>query len=115
MLTNYLIVGVTSFAIGFGSAWQIQDWRHDSKVLKTDQKIEVRQDENISKAQVASTQFEAKQNETKTEFKTIYRDVEKIVYRPIYANTCFDADGLQLITKATQNTITTGKPSDALQ
>jgi hypothetical protein len=115
MLTNYLIVGGVSFVIGFGSAWQVQDWRHDSKVLKADQKIEVRQDENISKAQVASTQFEVKQNETKTEFKTIYRDVEKIVYRPVYSNICFDADGLQLITKATQNTITTGKPSDALQ
>ena len=115
MLTNYLIVGGLSFVVGFGSAWTIQDWRHDSKVLKADQKIEVRQDENINKAQVASTQFEAKQNETKTEFKTIYRDVEKIVYRPVYSNICFDADGLQLITKATQNTITTGKPSDALQ
>jgi len=115
MLTNYLIVGGVSFVIGFGSAWQVQDWRHDSKVLKADQKIEVRQDENINKAQVASTQFEAKQNETKTEFKTIYRDVEKIIYRPVYNNICFDADGLQLITKATKNTITTGQPSDALQ
>jgi hypothetical protein len=115
MLTNYLIVGGVSFVIGFGSAWQVQDWRHDSKVLKADQKIEVRQDQNIDKAQVASTQFEAKQSETKTEFKTIYRDVGKIVYRPIYANTCFDADGLQLITKAVENTITTGKPSDFVQ
>jgi len=115
MLTNYLIVGGVSFVIGFGSAWQIQDWRHDSKVLKADQKIEVRQDQNIDKAQVASTQFETKQNETKTEFKTIYRDVEKIVYRPVYNNICFDADGLQLITRATQNTITTGKPDNALQ
>ena len=115
MLTNYLIVGGLSFTLGFGSAWTIQDWRHDSKVLKANQKIEVRQDENISKAQVASTQFEVKQNETKTEFKTIYRDVEKIVYKPIYANTCFDSDGLQLITRAVENTISTGKPSDFVQ
>ena len=41
--------------------------------------------------------------------------LKKIVYRPIYANTCFDADGLQLITKAVENTITTGKPSDFVQ
>jgi len=115
MLTNYLIVGGVSFVIGFGSAWQVQDWRHDSKVLKADQKIEVRQDQNIDKAQVASTQFEEKQNETKTEFKTIYRDVEKIIYRPVYNNICFDADGLQLITKAVENTISTGKPDNALQ
>ena len=115
MLTDYLIVGGVSFVLGFGSAWKTQDWRHDSKVLKANQTIEVRQDENISKAQVASTQFEAKQNETKTEFKTIYRDVEKIVYRPIYANTCFDADGLQLITRAIENTISTGKPNNNLQ
>ena len=115
MLTNYLIAGGLSFVVGFGSAWTVQDWRHDSKVLKANQKIEVRQDENINKAQVASTQFEAKQNEAKTEFRTIYRDVEKIVYRPVYSNICFDADGLQLITKATQNTITTGKPDNALQ
>lgn len=115
MIRNYLIVAGVAFGFGFGSAWQVQDWRHDSKVLKADQKIEVRQDENINKAQVASTQFEVKQNETKTEFKTIYRDVEKIVYKPIYANTCFDSDGLQLITKATQNTISTGKPDNALQ
>jgi len=115
MIRNYLIVAGVAFGFGFGSAWQIQDWRHDSKVLKADQKIEVRQDENISKAQVASTQFEVKQSETKTEFKTIYRDVEKIVYRPIYSNICFDADGLQLITKAVENTITTGEPDNALQ
>jgi hypothetical protein len=115
MLTNYLIVGGVSFVVGFGSAWTVQDWRHDSKALESNKKIEVRQDQNIDKAQVASTRFEAKQNETKTEFKTIYRDVEKIIYRPIYTNICFDSDGLQLITRATQNTITTGKPSDALQ
>lgn len=115
MLTNYLIVGGLSFTLGFGSAWTIQDWRHDSKILKANEKIEVRQDQNIDKAQVASTQFEVKQNETKTEFKTIYRDVEKMVYRPIYANTCFDADGLQLVTRAVENTISTGKPDNALQ
>ncbi len=115
MLTNYLIAGGVSFVLGFGSAWTVQDWRHDSKVLKANQAIEVRQDQNINKAQVASTQFEAKQNETKTEFKTIYRDVEKIVYRPIYANTCFDADGLQLITRAVENTISTGQPNNDLQ
>ena len=115
MLTDYLIVGVVSFGLGFGGAWKVQDWRHDSKVLEVNQTIEVRQDQNIDKAQVASTQFEVKQNETKTEFKTIYRDVEKIVYRPIYANTCFDADGLQLITRAVENTISTGKPDNALQ
>lgn len=115
MLTNYLIVGGLSFVLGFGSAWKAQDWRHDSKVLKANQTIEVRQDQNIDKAQVASTQFEVKQNETKTEFKTIYRDVEKIVYRPIYANTCFDADGLQLVTRAVENTISTGKPDNVLR
>ena len=114
MIRNYLIVAGV-FGFGFGSAWQVQDWRHDSKVLKADQKIEVRQDENINKAQVASTQFEVKQSETKTEFKTIYRDVEKIVYRPIYTNICFDADGLQLVTRSVENTITTGKTDNALQ
>ena len=40
MLTNYLIVGGLSFVVGFGSAWTVQDWRHDSKVLKANQKIE---------------------------------------------------------------------------
>ena len=48
------------------------------------------------KAQAAATKTEAVRVEIRYRTKTITKEVDKIVDRPVYRNVCLDADGLRL-------------------
>ena len=48
------------------------------------------------KAQAAATKTEAVRVEIRYRTKTITKEVDKIVDRPVYSATCLDADGLRL-------------------
>lgn len=47
-----------------------------------------------------AAQLEQSRHERKTVYRTITRDVEKVVTRDVYRNVCLDADGVRLINDA---------------
>ena len=106
-----LIVGL---AVGFGSAWQTQNWRYgeiEAKRLSAQVEAEKKRDKS---SYDASVNFEKGRTRVETVFQTITETVEKIVDRPVYRDTvCFDPDGLQALRDATAETAT-GKPSGAM-
>jgi hypothetical protein len=61
----------------------------------------------------ASAQLEAARGKTAIKYKTIVKEVEKIVERPVYSTVCFDADGLRLANAALAGSATAaGQPPD---
>lgn len=48
----------------------------------------------------ATEQLETARAKTSIRYKTLVREVEKVVERPVYANVCLDADGLRLANSA---------------
>jgi len=52
------------------------------------------------KAQRAGEKYEQVKESERVKTETITRTVQKIVERPIYINTCFDADGVSAVNSA---------------
>ena len=65
------------------------------------------------KALAASQELEAVRGKTEIKYRTITKEVEKIVERPSYSSVCFDADGLRLANAALRPEAT-GKSSDGM-
>ncbi len=63
----------------------------------------------------ASTQLEVARAKVQVRYKTITKDVERIVERPVYRSVCFDADGVRLANTALTGTPAASRlPADAL-
>lgn len=57
-----------------------------------------------------SSDYEQLKTQRQQSAKTIIKEVEKVVDRPIYSNVCFDYDGLRLANEAISGRIRISKP-----
>lgn len=48
----------------------------------------------------ATTQLEAARGRTEVKYRTITKEVERVVERPVYSTVCFDVDGVRLANAA---------------
>lgn len=57
----------------------------------------------VAEGRLGRVVFEQQTRETtrQTIVREIYRDVPSIITRPVYSNTCLDADGVRLLDRAT--------------
>lgn len=115
MIQTHLAAALIAAVLAFTSAWTVQGWRYDSMNAERLEHEREAYKANAKAADEASQVHEEVKVEIKTEFKTIYREVEKIVEKPVYRdNVCFDASGLQLISRAIANRPAPGEPSPAV-
>lgn len=113
MIYTHAAALLAGLAIGFGGAWQVQDWRHgkiEAKRLEAQVEAEKKRDKS---SYDASVNFEKGKTRVETVFQTITETVETIVDRPIYLQQCFDDSGVQAIRDAAAETAT-GKPGDSV-
>lgn len=82
-----------------------------------DDRIAVIQAESVERERAAqnraieaSRELEHARSKTEIKYRTITKEVEKLVDRPVYSNVCFDADGLRLANEALRPTVT-GEPA----
>ena len=113
-ISLYAAIAVIAAAVGGYSAWSAQGWRYDAKDA---QRIEAQAEQARMDRQAAQTQSEGFENDrTKTaiKYRTITRQVEKIIDRPIYSQPCFDDGGLHALRSAIGSASDTSEPADAL-
>ena len=68
-----------------------------------------------TQAHTAAKRLEVAHAKTRVEFRTITKEVEKIVEKPVYRDVCLDADGLRAVNAAlTGASPPAPEPSDAL-
>lgn len=103
-MNTTLTIAAISAALAFGSAWKIQDWRHDAAQLDV-------QRENANTADRASENREIDRAVIDSQFKTITVEVEKIVTHDVYHNVCIDADGLRELGRAIAATASESSPA----
>ena len=114
MIYTYAAVAVVAAALSATGAWQLQGLRFDAREKE---RIEAQAElarNNRQAAQVASEGFENDRTKTEIKYRTITRNVEKIVERPIYAQSCFDDGGMHALRSAIGTASDTGEPADAL-
>lgn len=113
MLYTYAATLIVGLAVGFGGAWQTQNWRYGAIEAKRLSALVEAEKKRDWASYDAATTFEKGRARVETVFQTITETVETIVDRPIYRNVCFDDSGLQAIRDATAET-GTGKPSGTM-
>jgi hypothetical protein len=91
-------------AIGFAAGWVTHGWKTDSQKLQT---VET----TVAQVDNAAEKHEAARVQIRTQFRTIYRDVEKIIDRPVYHSACLDDDGLRQLQRAISGDTAASKPA----
>jgi hypothetical protein len=114
MIYIYVAIFFAALALGGTGAWNVQTWRYEAKdKARIEAQIEL--DRNNRKlSQAASEGLENDRTKTEIKYRTITREVEKIVERPVYLQQCFDADGLRALNAAIDATGSPGELKDAV-
>lgn len=101
MIYTHAAAALIGAAVAFTSAWQVQNWRHDSAELAA--QVNQRASERMRRqnSNTAAIAHEADKIVIKKEFVPITQEVEKIVTRIEYRDrACLDPAGLRVIQSA---------------
>jgi methylthioribose-1-phosphate isomerase len=100
------IVAAVAFALGAGSGYKLTADHYAAKEAKAQQEAaEAYQAKTVELNQV-SADLERARHDRKVVYRTITQQVEKVVERDIYRQSCMDADGLRIV-----NAALAGRPS----
>lgn len=98
-----LAIGV-ALVVVFGAGWQVNGWRlnakHDRKELAAAKAAKEAYDAKAAQYNEASAALEVARNERKIVYRTITKQVDKIVQRDVYHNVCLDDIGVRIINDA---------------
>lgn len=112
MIYTHAAAALLALAVGLAGGWKVQGWRWDAaERSRLEAEAEV-QRMRARVALVASSGHEADRVKIRTEFQTIYSEVERVVEKPVYRNVCLDADGLRLIAGAVRGGAAAGESGD---
>ncbi len=113
-LSLYAAIALIAAAMSGLGAWNVQAWRYAAKdAERIEAQAELARNDRKA-AQVASEGFENDKSRTEIKYRTITREVEKIVDRPVYLRDCFDDDGLRILRGAIGAASHSGQPQDTL-
>lgn len=107
-LIRALLAALVALLIGFGVGYY-QGVEHQKNVDIIAQ-VKINK-EAMDKYDKLSLELEDERRKNKVVYRTITKEVEKIIDRPIYSNQCFDDDGVRLYNDALKGT-NSSKPSN---
>ena len=107
-----LIAGI--FLAGVASGVKIQAGLTAQRDLATAQAGAKEQARRVDKIDAAAVGYEADKAHIRTQFKTIIKEVDRVVQKPVYLNICFDDDGLRAARAAIGPAATASQPAPAL-
>ena len=114
MIYTYAAVAVVAAVLSAGSTWQVQGWRFDAREKDRIEAAAELASNNRQAAQSASEGLENDRTRIEVKYRTITRNVEKIIDRPIYLQRCLDDDGLHALRGALGTASDTSEPADAV-
>jgi hypothetical protein len=93
----YVAAALLALSIGFGSGWKVRAWKagaDDVERAEQQAKDQLRRVEHVDQAAQAHEDFKAA---AEVRWRTVTKEVEHVVERPVYRNVCLDADGLRIL------------------
>lgn len=107
-----IITGI--FLAGLASGVKIHAGMIAQRDLAAQQAGIKEQARRADKIDVAAGGHEADKAQIRTEFKTIIKEVDRVVQKPVYLNICFDDDGLRAARAAIGPAATASQPAPAV-
>ena len=113
-LTALLIAAGIGLAAGAGAAYKITSDHYDAAAARAQQEAAAAYQARTVELNAIAAQLEQSRHERKIVYRSIARDVEKVVTRDVYRNVCLDADGVRIVNDALAGRTGTGQPADAM-
>ena len=99
----------------FGAAWQIQNWRADSRELERVEESRETAKMQRQAANIESQGFENDKVNASQKFAPINKEAERVANKAEYRDgVCFDDDGVRLINEAAGLTRTAREPGNTV-
>lgn len=100
-----VVAGVAAGMAAVGT-WKLQEWRHAA--LERDRITRAARDlaHNVERRDRSLGTYIEESRNAQTVYRTIEKEVERIVERPVYRDQCFDADGLRHLGDAIDGRLT---------
>lgn len=100
-----LLIGIIVFIVVLGGLYNLIDSRGYQRgagavTAKWEQANREQREREAKQADVASQSVEAGNAKAKVVYRTITKEVDKVVDREVYRNVCLDADGLRIANTA---------------
>jgi hypothetical protein len=89
----YLVVA----SLAAAAAWQVQEWRHDSKEKDRLEAVHRELRANEKRVDVAAVAHEKDKKQIRTEHHVITERVEHEVEKPVYRNVCLPDSGVRIV------------------
>jgi len=114
-LATYTAVALLAASVAGAGAWQVQSWRYAAKDAQRIEAQAERARNDRKAAQVASEGFENDKAKREIKYRTITREVEKIIDRPVYRDGLrMDGDGLRILNATIRAPGHPGEPGSAM-
>jgi len=110
----YLLAALLALSVGFGSGWKVRAWKASSD--DADRVSQVAHDAAVKAERVdtAATAHEAFKAAVQVREHIVYREVERVIEKPVYSNVCLDDDGLRIIAADIAARTAPSEPAPAL-
>lgn len=96
----YAAVAIGAAAAVAGGTWKVQDWRYGAKeTARLEAEAEHRR-MDAKRIDTAAAGHEGDKREIIVQWKTITKEVDRVVEKPVYRDMCFDDDGMRVLREA---------------
>jgi hypothetical protein len=99
---------------GATAAYKITSDHYKAAAAEQERAAAVAYAQRTEQLNAVSADLERARHERKIVYKTITQQVDRIVTRDVYRNTCLDADGVSIINDALAGRASAGQPADAV-
>ena len=111
----YLIAGIAILTILSGVAYRIRESGKESVRLEWAEANRIQREAEAKQIAAASKALEAANAKRKIVYRTITKEVDRVVERPVYRNVCLDDGGLRCLDAAIRGEVGAGcKPDEPL-
>lgn len=101
----YLVLGLAILVTLSGIAYKIRESGKDAIRVEWAEANRLQREAEAKQAATAATKLEVSNVKAKVVYRTLTKEVDKIVEREVYRNLCFDADGLRHANSALLGTL----------
>lgn len=108
----YLIAGIAILAILSGIAYRIRESGKDAIRLEWAEANRIQREAESKRIAAAAKALEAANAKRKIVYRTITKQVDKVVERPVYRNVCLDDSGLRCLDAAIRGEVGAGCEPD---
>ena len=108
-MPSLLLYGLLALAVLgalSGIAYKIHDAGYEQAKLECTEAAAAQRAAEATVAAAAATKKESGDAKARVIYRTITRDVDRIVERPVYRNVCLDSDGLRSVNAALSGALT---------